>query len=175
MTTAIRADLTTELTIAGEQVTIRPISNDDLKIENDFVERLSPLSRHFRFLGGTKSLSEEELKQMCDINYEDRMAFIATVSKDDEEQAIAVARYVRDADSSACESAVTVTDAWQNHGLGKTMMEKLITFARDNGEKALYSIDLANNTYMRKLADDLGMTAKRDLDDAKLFVYHLDL
>ncbi len=175
MTTVTSADLTTEITIAGEQLTIRPISDDDLKIENDFVERLSPLSRHFRFLGGMKSLSEEELKQMCDINYEDRMAFIATVSKDGEEQEVAVARYVRDTNGRACESAVTVADAWQNHGLGKTMMEKLIAFARDNGEKALYSIDLANNTYMRKLADDLGMTAKRDPDDAKLYIYHLDL
>lgn len=103
------------------------------------------------------------------------MAFIATVLKDGKEQEIAAARYVRDADGSACESAVTVADTWQNHGLGRMMMEKLIAFARDNGEKALYSIDLANNTYMRKLADDLGMTAKRDPDDAKLFVYRLEL
>ncbi len=175
MTTAINNELATETTIAGELVKIRPISSDDLKIESDFVERLSPLSRHFRFLGGLKSLPEKELKALCDIDYENRMAFIATVMKDGEEKEIAVARYVKDADGNACESAVTVTDEWQNQGLGRMMMEKLIEFARSKGEKALYSIDLANNTYMRKLAEDLGMGVKRSPDDAKLFVYRLEL
>lgn len=175
MTTAVENELTTQTTIAGELVTIRPISNDDLKIENDFVERLSPSSRHFRFLGGVKSLPEAELKRLCDIDYENRMAFIATVLKEGKEQEIAVARYVRDADGSACESAVTVADAWQHHGLGRTMMDKLIAFARDNGEKALYSIDPANNSYMRNLAEDLGMTVTRSPDDAKLLVYRLKL
>lgn len=175
MTTAKQDELATETTIAGELVKIRPIGSDDLKIESDFVERMSPTSRHFRFLGGLGSLPESELKELCDIDYENRMAFIATVVKDGEEQEIAVARYVRDADGGACESAVTVADEWQHHGLGKAMMNKLIEYSRSNGEKALYSIDLANNSYMHKLANDLGMSAKRDPDDAKQMIYRLAL
>ncbi len=175
MTTAVENELATEITIDGKPVQIRPMTSDDLKIEREFVERLSPLSRHFRFLGGVDSLPEAELNALCDIDYDNRMAFIATVQNNGEEQEIAVARYIRDADGGACESAVTVADEWQHHGLGKSMMEKLIEFARGKGEKAMYSIDLSNNTYMHKLADDLGMSAKRDPEDAKQVVYRLEL
>ena len=38
--------------IDGQQITIRPVTLDDAEIERDFIEDLSTLSKHYRFLGG---------------------------------------------------------------------------------------------------------------------------
>jgi hypothetical protein len=38
--------------VAGEPVTIRPIRIDDLEMEKNFIRRLSPATKHYRFLGG---------------------------------------------------------------------------------------------------------------------------
>lgn len=169
-----KAALTEKTTINGKPVTIRPVCEDDLTRERQFVERLSANSRHFRFLGGVRQLPEKELKELCNIDYDQRMALIATVDNNGEEQEIGVSRYVKD-ENGECECAVTVADEWQHHGLGRLLMEKLINFARDNGEKTIFSVDLANNTFMRKLAKDLDMTAKRDAEDATLVRFSLQL
>ena len=47
-------------------------------------------------------------------------------------------------------------------------MRKSIVFqsAKDYGIKQLYSIDLADNSAMRELARDAGMSSQRDPNDA---------
>ncbi len=166
--------LTTDTEINGQQVRIRPINDQDLLREKNFVEHLSPLSQHFRFLGGVGHLSEAALKSFCEIDYDSKMGFIATIDINGEEQEIGVSRYAVDNDGD-CECAVTVADEWQHHGLGRLLMNRLIEFARNQGKEGIYSLDSANNSHMRKLAKDLGMSAKRDAGDATLVKYELQL
>lgn len=166
--------LSADVAINDHSVHIRPIQTEDLQRERAFVERLSPASRHFRFLGGVKQLSEKMLSSLCEINFDSRMAFIATVMKDGEEIEIGASRYSQDTDGDY-ECAVTVADEWQHHGLGKVLMTQLAEFARSKGIKSIYSLDLASNSYMRMLARDLGMSVKRDPQDTTLVRYELDL
>jgi hypothetical protein len=42
------------LTVAGELVTIRPIRVADAAMEADFVRKLSPQTKHYRFFGGVR-------------------------------------------------------------------------------------------------------------------------
>ena len=79
--------------VAGETVTIRPIRIDDLEIEQDFIRRLSPEAKHFRFLGGVGKLSHQELRRLCDVDGKNSMAFVATVFRNGREVEIGVARY----------------------------------------------------------------------------------
>jgi len=51
----------------------------------------------------------------------------------------------------------------------------LIEYARNNGITQLYSLDLTSNVAMEHLAKDLGMTAKREPDDAELVRYSLEI
>ena len=71
--------------------------------------------------------------------------------------------------------AVTVADEWQTKGVGTLLAAQLINFAKDHGVKQLYSADLADNSAMRALADDLGMSSVRNPDDAHQVIYSLDL
>lgn len=161
--------------IAGQAVTIRPMCHADMQMEAEFVRRLSPKSRHYRFLGGVRELSPAELKAFCDVDGHRSMAFVATVVEDGREREIGVVRYAPNADGDVREIAVTVADDWQNKGLGTRLARQLIEHAREHGVKRLYSVDLADNAAMRALAHDLRMRAERDPDDACQVIYSLDL
>ena len=65
--------------IEGQPITIRPVTLDDAEIERDFIEDLSILSKHYRFLGGVAHLTPEELVNLCDTDYENKMAFVAVI------------------------------------------------------------------------------------------------
>jgi GNAT superfamily N-acetyltransferase len=164
-----------QLTIAGEVVTIRPIRLTDAAMEAAFIRRLSPQTKRYRFLGGVNELSASEVTRLCDVDGRHSMAFVATIREDGRETEIGVSRYAPNSSSDVREIAVTVADDWQRKGLGTTLMKQLIQSARSNGVKHLYSIDLADNAGMRALAEDLGMSASRDPSNPQQTIYSLAL
>lgn len=173
-TTSDRTGLESEHVEIGDRpLLVRPLGPGDAALERDFIDNLSAESRHYRFLGGVKHLTPREIAELCDIDYESRMAYVAIDEGRDGETAVGVSRYAVDPDGQGSEFAVTVADAWQSRGLGTLLMRKLIDYARAHRVKRLYSIDAADNDRMRRLARDLGMRAQRDPDDAHQVIYSL--
>lgn len=164
-----------QVRIGDDLVTIRPIRFSDMAMEAAFVRKLSPETKHYRFLGGVSELSSRDLKRMCDVDGEHSMAFVATISCNGVETEIGVSRYVPNSKADTREIAVTVADGWRGKGLGTILMQRLIQSARSHGVKHLYSIELADNSDMKVLADELGMTASRDPDDTHQVIYALAL
>ncbi|HNP36522.1 MAG TPA: GNAT family N-acetyltransferase [Woeseiaceae bacterium] len=156
-------------------LTIRPIRLADADMEADFVRRLSPASKNFRFLGGVRELSPQMLKAFCDVDGYHSMAFIATALEDGEETTVGVSRYAPNANEEAREIAVTVADDWQHRGIGTRLLNTLIEHAREHGVKYLYSVELVDNPLMRQLATDIGMDVSADPDDACQLIYSLAL
>jgi len=161
--------------IGGTIVRIRPICPADRHIEADFVRRLSPGARHYRFLGGVHELSDEQLEAFCSVDGEQTMAFIATVQEDGEEVEVGVSRYAPGATEDHREFAITVADDWQDRGLGAELARRLIAHARDHGVKRLHSVELADNAFMRALAAELGMSTNRDPNDVHQVIYSLSI
>jgi GNAT superfamily N-acetyltransferase len=159
--------------IAG--LTIRSIRIDDLEMEQDFIRRLSPAAKRYRFLGGVRELPPQELKRLCNVDGKNSMAFVATVRQGGREVEIGVARYSPAAGANTREMAVTVSDEWQHRGLGTNLVKHLIETAKLNGVKHLYSMDLADNSAMAALAKDLGMASMRDPSDPRQVIYSLTL
>jgi len=170
MTTASTHPLT-----ADQSVTIRPIQPADDAMEGEFIRNLSVETKHYRFLGGVKELSPAELKRLCDVDGQHSMAFIATVKTEGRETEIGVSRYAEYPGAGAGELAVTIADAWQHKGLGQLLLNQLIAYAKTHGLKQLYSVELADNTAMRELATEFGMSVRRDPDDANQVIYSLTL
>ena len=164
-----------QIEISGKQLTIRPIRITDAVMEAEFVRRLSPESKHYRFLGGVRELKPEVLKEFCNVDGHHTMAFVATVHEGDEEIEVGVSRFAPNASEQVREMAVTVADAWQHKGLGLILVQQLIDFAKEHGVKSLYSVDLNDNIHMKQLADDLGMSSRRDPEDAHQVIYSLAL
>ncbi len=159
----------------GTRVEIRPIHENDVELERQFIEALSPSSRRFRFLDTMRSPSEALLKQMTAIDNTTDAAYVATIEVAGETREIGVARFSARPDGHDCEFAVAVADEWQNKGLGTLLVKQLIDVARSRGIGRMHSSDSADNTSMRKFAEHLHFRHERDPDDATHVLYSVDL
>jgi len=158
----------------GSRVLIRPIAKDDVAIERAFIERLSPQSVEFRFLGQVKP-GNDMLRRLTDIDYSREMAFVALHHEAGEKREIGVSRFIVDEDGTNCECAVAVADEWQDRGLGNLLMRHLIEVARYRGIKRMYTIESAANHQMRELAQRFGFSCQSDHDSPAEVTYSLDL
>ncbi|MGE7955180.1 N-acetyltransferase family protein [Pseudomonas sp. NPDC089530] len=160
----------------GSPVLIRPLRAEDRERERAFIEDLSPLTRHHRFLGEVKEVGDALLAQLMDVDGTRRVAYVALVHDNGALREIGISRYAMiDTDPHTCEFAVTVADDWQPKGLGALLMQHLIARARDLGFKQMYSLDCPANHRMRELAVTLGFARTIDPDDATQVRYSLAL
>lgn len=158
----------------GAHVLVRPLRAKDRQREKNFIERLSPQSRHFRFLCQVKEPGKAMLDQLMQVDQNRQAAFIALAHENGELQEVGIARYAA-VDNAACECAVTVLDSWQHHGLGRLLLKHLTDHARAKGFQQMYSIDSAANQPMRDLAKAAGFTTARDPDDPSQVIHRLAL
>jgi GNAT superfamily N-acetyltransferase len=159
----------------GTHVLIRPLQANDREREFQFIKRLSPQTRHFRFLCTLNEPGEALLDQLMDVDYHKRMAYVALFMEHGELTEIGVSRYAAADHDKTCECAVVVADGWQGRGLGRLLMKHLIDAARINGFERMISVDSANNTDMHRLARDLGFETQADPLDMTQVVYTLQL
>jgi len=86
----------------GTRVLIRPIHKEDGPLERAFIDRLSPESRSYRFLGQVKT-DGDLVRKMTDVDLLHDMAFVALRHDDGEKLEIGVSRYYVSADGQSCE------------------------------------------------------------------------
>jgi acetyltransferase len=125
------------LLLDGSAVTVRPICPADAPLLIDAFNRLSPISRSNRFLGGKSRLTAADLQRLTSVDHCNHEALIAISNGD--ERAVGVARYIRGRGSRA-EVAITVIDAWQRRGLGQALIDRLTDRARDEGVDAFTAL-----------------------------------
>jgi GNAT superfamily N-acetyltransferase len=159
----------------GTRVRVRPIHAQDVELERRFIEALSPRSRRYRFLETMNAPSDALLKQMTVINPSTDAAYVAIIGAGAQQREIGVARFSARVDAHDCEFAVTVSDEWQNKGLGSLLMNRLIAVARARGIETMHSSDAADNGLMRAFAEHLHFQHRRDPEDSTLVLYSVDL
>jgi acetyltransferase len=156
-------------TADGTRLTIRPIRPEDATIEQEFVRRLSPESRYFRFMQAVSELTPQMLVRFTQIDYDREMALIAVRENDDgSELQVAVARYTVDPDRKGCEFALTVADEWQGQGIGYHLMSELMEVGRKHGLQRIHGEVLANNHDMMGLMRRLNFDIRTSPDDPDL-------
>ena len=140
----------------GTRVTVRPIRPEDARIEQEFVKRLSPEARYFRFMDTVRELTPQMLVRFTQIDYDREMALVAITGGGRSEKEVGVARYVTSPDGASCEFAIVVADDWQRVGLGRYLMAQLIEVARVRGLASMSGEMLPGNHGMLKLAVRMG-------------------
>lgn len=169
-------DLTLEKTIGEHEILIRPIYIEDKKIEADFVKNLSTEKKHYRFMCAMKELSPQLLTKLCTVDGHETMAFIATIQdENDKEIEIGVCRYVGTDNPNIREFAITTANDWHEKGLDTLLMQQLIDYAKTRGITQLYSIDLADDPYLRDLAAKMHMETTRDPDDYQQVIHSINI
>jgi acetyltransferase len=146
----------------GTQVVIRPILPEDADDLQVTFRRLSVESIYLRFLSYKKELPDEEARYLATLDYTTRMAFVAVCHENDQEIVVGVARYaLLDMGSlDVAESAVVVADDYQNRGIGKLLLRRLVTYARAKGIRQLRGNLQVGNDRMLDLVRRSGLPHK---------------
>ncbi len=159
----------------GSQVLIRPIGSEDGPAELAFIEALSPDARRNRFLGQIGHPSDAMVRHFVELDFVHELGFVAVDQGGDADVFLGVGRYSSGTDPTSCECAVSVLDAWQGRGLGTALMTHLIEVAKSRGVTRMWSLDAAENTKMRDLAQHLGFERKPDPDNPSQVLHTLAL
>jgi acetyltransferase len=160
----------------GDEYTVRPVHPDDADMLQEFVRRLSPESRYFRFVSSMQELSATLLSRFTLIDYDREMALVA-VCREPQTSAdgvsfevariVGVSRYITNPDRTTCEFSLVVADDYKGRGLGSRLMLSIMDVAREKGLTEIDGLVLASNPVMLKLMKGLGFKVKpfpEDLD-----------
>jgi acetyltransferase len=160
----------------GRSATLRPIRPEDAEAHAAFFARLSPEDVRRRFFASIAALSAEQIARMTQIDYDREMAFSAAApGPDGTPETLGVVRLVRDPAAPSAEFAVVVRSDLKGLGLGRTLMEKAIAWARVEGLQSITGEVLAENRPMIRFVERLGFALARHADDPELLTARLEL
>ena len=165
-------------------MSLRFIRPSDKALFVDGLDRMSAESRFFRFFVHRGHLSERELSYLTELDYEDHVAIGAVRTPEPLRPAdlvaplahhgpdairsavvgLGVARFIRLAEPTIAEAAITVVDDAQGNGLGRLLFERLVGAAEERGI-AMFRFDvMAGNESMLKLVEALfpGSSSKAE-------------
>lgn len=151
----------------GAVLHLRPIRPDDMEREKAFFERVGPESAYFRFMYSKSELSPEELRYFTNVDYDDRMAFVAI----DEDKMVAVGRYdvlpgkTAGDGGKVAEVSFLVQDDYQGRGIGSHLLQHLTVYARLHDVAEFEAYVLSENHAMLRLFRASGYKLTRLLEE----------
>jgi ribosomal protein S18 acetylase RimI-like enzyme len=137
----------------GTPVRLRLIRPEDKERLREGFNRLSAESRYARFLAPKTSLSDDELRYLCEVDHENHLAITAVedAAPPAEPAGLGIARFIRLADPTTAEAAIAVADQAQHRGLGKLLFLRLVAAAAERGVERFRCEVLGSNTGMAGL------------------------
>jgi len=146
----------------GVELCIRPLRPDDREREIEFINSLSERTLFYRLMTPLKFLPPHLLDRLMDIDYDRRMAFVASAVPEGCERFVALARYGETDSPDTVELGITVSDRWQRTGIARLLIAELLRFAQWRGIRKVEGIVLPDNLPMIELAKALGFHAAHD-------------
>ena len=141
----------------GTRIHFRPIRPDDKERLSAGVRHLSPESRYMRFFRHIDHLSDDQLRYLTEVDFEDHFAWIATLPHQPGEPGAGVGRWIRIADEpTIAEAAVTVVDELHHLGIGTTLLWLMARSAIQHGIGSFRAWTLGENRPMLDLLHAMG-------------------
>jgi acetyltransferase len=143
--------------LAGAELLLRPIRPDDGQRLMDFYANASQADMRLRFFMVRREVPHSELARYSQIDYDREMTFVALASGPEGQQTmVGEARAVCDPDNLQAEFAIQVASSWQGKGLGRLLMDKLISYLKERGTAEVVGQCLLENKGMAALARQTG-------------------
>jgi acetyltransferase len=163
----------------GQNVTIRPIRAEDEPLMVKFHEGLSDETIYLRYFQKVKlrtRTSHQRLSRVCFLDYDREIALVAELrdTKTGEYRIVALATLLKLPHRKDGEVAVLVSDDYHRQGLGKELIRRLVSYARDEGLRRVVAETMGGNIGMRAIFQRLGfrlaIASEEDLVSATLMV-----
>jgi RimJ/RimL family protein N-acetyltransferase len=144
-----------ELTVPlkdSRSVLLRPAASSDGEGIRDLFHRLSDADVYTRFFRNVRGLSSKEVQRLCNVNFENEVAFVAVTGSREQPEIVAQSCYFIDPSTNLAETAFMVHPKWQGCGLGTAMQQRMAEHAAARGVRGFVAEILPSNPHMLRLA-----------------------
>jgi RimJ/RimL family protein N-acetyltransferase len=136
----------------GRTVLLRPAKSSDAQGIRELFHHLSQEDVYTRFFRNVRGLSDAEVERLCNVNYENEVAFVATTGGREAEEIVAQSCYFINPTSNLADTAYMVHPEWQGSGLGSALQSCMMEHAKKRGLRGFEADILPGNTRMMRLA-----------------------
>lgn len=160
----------------GRSLLLRPIVPEDEPRLHEGFAQLTPEEIRMRFLVPMGTLTQMLAARFTQLDYDRDMALVLTEHQPPGQSEIyAVVRLSADPDNEQAEFAIIVRHDMTGQGLGRTLMQRIIDYARSRGIREVWGVALPQNKAMRSLSHSLGFRESSYPDDPTLIRLSLPL
>jgi acyl-CoA hydrolase/GNAT superfamily N-acetyltransferase len=133
-------------------VLLRPAMSMDGDSIRDLFHSLSEEDVFTRFFRTVRALSGNDVQRLCNVNFENEVAFVAVTGTRESPQIVAQACYFIDPSTNLAETAFMVSPEWQRCGLGAALQRRMAEHAMARGVRGFVAEIMATNQNMIRLA-----------------------
>jgi acetyltransferase len=145
----------------------------DAPLFRDFLSRVSAEDLRLRFFAPIRDFGHTFIARLTEIDYARAMALLAIDEAGND--MLGVVRLHADSDYQVGEYAVLVRSDLKGHGLGWSLMQLIIEYARATGLQRIEGQVLRENAVMLKMCRDLGFAVGDDPEDSGICLVSLPL
>ncbi len=160
----------------GRRFRVRPVRAADKDALQEAYHRLSPESRYRRFFTLMPHLPDHWATRLTDIDHDRHRAWAVfdPNAADHEDDEVGVARLIVDADDpTTADAAFAVIDEYQGQGIGRLLMELIVSTAALNEISTVRAETLRENRSMIGLLRSFGAVKNADRSDPEVICYEL--
>lgn len=147
----------------ARKILVRPAISTDAEGIRDLFHRLPPRDVYTRFFRNVRGLSNLDVQRLCNVNFENEVAFVAVTGSRENPQIVAQSCYFNDPSTNIAETAFMVSPDWQGFGLGSLLQRHMIAHAQARGVRGFVAEILTENKHMIRLAR--GMSGNISTED----------
>ena len=151
---------------SGLKIRIRAVRPDDKARILEAFMNLEAESIYTRFFTIKKTLSDDELKAITEVDFEHVVALVATIGQEGNETIIGAGRYAAfktPDDQIGAEVSFTVEEDYQGLGLAGRLMQDLTFIARAKGVSQFFAEVLTQNQAMLRVFSRSGLPMQKKL------------
>jgi RimJ/RimL family protein N-acetyltransferase len=147
----------------GTPVTIRAIRKDDKESIHNAFRALDREAVYRRFFAPKQDLTEDELEQVTDVDFNQVVALVATVSQAGGEIVVGDGRYVADKEGKPeqAELGFVIAESYRGRGIATILLRHLARIAHHAGLSAFEADVLAYNAPMLAVFERSGLPISR--------------
>ena len=137
---------------AGSSVLLRPSASTDGDAIRGLFHQLSDRDRYTRFFRKVRGLSNRDVQRLCNMNFDNEVAFVALSGTRENPTLVAQGCYFIDPGTNLAETAFMVHPDWQGCGLGTALQQRMAEHAARRGVRGFVAEIMATNDRMIRLA-----------------------
>lgn len=134
------------------RVLLRPATSSDGEAIRGLFHCLPERDVYTRFFRKVRGLSNKDVERLCNVNFENEVAFVAVTGSRENPQVVGQSCYFIDASTNIGETAFMIHPQWQGCGLGSALQQRMSSHAMGRGVRGFLAEILASNDNMIRLA-----------------------